>query len=149
MKLFCRIAASACKSTGVFSRSWRRDISSWMPQVEQRRREVAKAENEAMLAVSPKSEVLTWQANTKQLLNLPFPSVFFASSQCKRPESRISSNIFSTAVFSALIASLRFRGRLPFGCGSAAPSLWREVLVREISASISVICGCRLRTPDF
>ena len=44
-------------------------------------------------------------------------------SQCKRPESRNSSKIFSPAVFSALIASLRFKGRSHFGCGSAAPSL--------------------------
>jgi hypothetical protein len=32
------------------------------------------------------------------------------SSQCKRAESRISSKIFSPVVFSALVASLRFKG---------------------------------------
>ena len=44
-------------------------------------------------------------------------------SQCKRPESRISSKVFSPLAFSALIASLRFKGRSHTGCGSAAPSL--------------------------
>jgi hypothetical protein len=43
--------------------------------------------------------------------------------QCKRSESRISSKSFSPAVFSAFIASLRFKGRSHFGCGSAASSL--------------------------
>jgi hypothetical protein len=49
--------------------------------VEQRRREDAKAENKAMLAISPKSETFTWQVNTKPLPNLPFPIAFFASSR--------------------------------------------------------------------
>ena len=51
------------------------------------------------------------------------------SSQCKRAESRISSKIFSPAVFSATIASLRFKGRSHFGCGSAAPSLCGSLLL--------------------
>jgi len=45
------------------------------------------------------------------------------SSQCKRKESRVSSKVFSLAVFSALIASLRFKGRSPFDCGTGAPGL--------------------------
>ena len=52
------------------------------------------------------------------------PRVFsLRASQCKGSESRNSSEIFSPAVFSALIASLRFKGRSRFGCGSVAPSL--------------------------
>jgi hypothetical protein len=41
--------------------------------VEQRRREGAKAENKAMLTISPKSETFTWQVKAKPLPNLRFP----------------------------------------------------------------------------
>jgi hypothetical protein len=55
--------------------------------VEQRRREDAKEENKAMLAISPKSENPTWKVSAKPLPNLPFPSAFFASSRlcCSHP----------------------------------------------------------------
>ena len=42
------------------------------------------------------------------------------SSQSKRKESLILSKMFSPAVFSALIASLRFKWRSHFVCGFAA-----------------------------
>ena len=61
--------------------------------VEQRRREDAKAENNATLAITPKSETFTGQVNPKPPPSLPFASSFFASSRlcCSRPisESRI------------------------------------------------------------
>jgi hypothetical protein len=59
------------------------------------------------------------------------------SSQCKRPESRNSSKIFSPAVFSALIASLRFKGRSHFGCGSLLQA--SAVFLRPPFASCSRI----------
>ena len=49
--------------------------------VEQRRREDAKAENNATLAISPKSETFTVQVNRKPPPSLPFASSFFASSR--------------------------------------------------------------------
>lgn len=54
--------------------------------VEQRRREDAKAENNATLAISPKSETFTVQVNRKPPPSLPFASSFFASSRlcCSR-----------------------------------------------------------------
>jgi hypothetical protein len=55
--------------------------------VEQRRREDAKAEDKAILAISPKSGTFTWQVKAKPRPNLPFPSAFFASSRlcCSHP----------------------------------------------------------------
>ena len=54
--------------------------------VEQRRREDAKAENNATLAISPKSETFTVQVNPKPPPSLLFASSFFASSRlcCSR-----------------------------------------------------------------
>ena len=105
--------------------------------------EYCSAEKSASVSVL---KAITKPANSLQVAPTDLP---LRRPQCKRAESPISSKILSPAVFSALIASLRFKGRSHFGAGSAAPSLWREVLVHEISASISVICGCRFRTPDF
>ena len=49
--------------------------------VEQRRHEDAKAENNATLAISPKSEAFAWQVNPKPPPSSPFASSFFASSR--------------------------------------------------------------------
>jgi hypothetical protein len=59
--------------------------------VEQRRREDAKAENKATLAISPQLGTFTLQVNPNPHPDLPFPSSFFASSRLYFVASRLAS----------------------------------------------------------
>ena len=86
----------------------------------------AKAQNKAMLAISPKSETFTWQVNPNPPVNLPFPTSFFASSQCNIPTcsqaARTSNHGFhGLHGFLLSVASAQSVVNSAFGCGSAAP----------------------------